>query len=155
MNKPILDLLTAAFQDQDKYQPYLKDLAIPPHPSTMEQPELKNQTIRQKLGNKVKLSKEEMSEYKSFLSQRQAHNQLKKECYSLWCDMLYKLSIANHFRDEVRLIYWFLKKRGKIVYDDHVAHLKQFDYVKINTLDFFKHTICEISFTIVVNNFGI
>ena len=102
MNKPILDLLTAAFQDQDTYQPYLKDLAIPPHPSTMEQPELKNPAIRQKLSSKVKLSKEEMSEYKSFLSQRQAHNQLKKECYSLWCDMLYKLSIANHFRDEVR-----------------------------------------------------
>ena len=94
-------MLTSVFKDQDTYQVYLKDLSVPPHPSTMEPPEM-NSVIRQKLASKVKLTKKELSEYKSFLSERQAHNQLKKECYSLWCDMMYKLSIANHFRDEVK-----------------------------------------------------
>ena len=65
-----------------------------------------NSAIKQKLASKVKLTKKELSEYKSFLSERQAHNQLKKECYSLWCDMLYKLSIANHFRDEVKFLHF-------------------------------------------------
>ena len=97
-----MDVLIAAFQDQETYKAYLKDLTIPPHPSTMKSPEM-NPTIKQKLSNKVKLAKEEMAEYKKFLTERQAHNQLMKECYSLWCDMLYKLSIANHLREEVSL----------------------------------------------------
>ena len=60
-----------------------------------------NPAIKAKLSAKVKLSTEEMSEYKEFIVDRQAFNQHRRECYSLWCDMLYKLSIANHFRDEV------------------------------------------------------
>ena len=60
-----------------------------------------NPAIKAKLSSKVKLSTEEMSEYKEFLVDRQAFNQHSRECYSLWCDMLYKLTITNHFRDEV------------------------------------------------------
>lgn len=32
------------------------------------------------------------------------YEQKKREMYSLWCDCLYRLSIANHFRDKV---FWF------------------------------------------------
>ena len=53
-----MDLLTSVFKDQDTYQVYLKDLSVPPHPSTMEPPEM-NSVIRQKLASKVKLTKKE------------------------------------------------------------------------------------------------
>lgn len=38
----------------------------------------------------------------SFL-ERTAYKRRKAEMYSLWCDTLYRLSLANHFRDK---IFW-------------------------------------------------
>lgn len=35
---------------------------------------------------------------------RKKYDQRRREMYSLWCDCLYRLSIANHFRDKV---FWF------------------------------------------------
>ena len=38
--------------------------------------------------------------YENFVREKQAFAQFKSECYSLWCDTLYRLSIANHVRNE-------------------------------------------------------
>ncbi len=44
------------------------------------------------------MDKSDMEEYNRFLAEKVAFNQFKSETYSNWCDTLYRLSIANHFR---------------------------------------------------------
>ena len=52
---------------------------------------------------------------------------------------------------------WFsLKQSGKIEHDDLVKHLNKHGYYQAkNTDGLFVHEICDISFTLVVDNFGI
>ena len=48
------------------------------------------------------------------------------------------------------------KEAGKIAQNNLVQHLKKFSYVKSRcTLELFLHKFCDISFTIVVDDFGI
>ena len=52
---------------------------------------------------------------------------------------------------------WYGLKQGeKIAHDDLVAHLNKHGYVQADNTDgFFKHITRDISFTLVVNDFGI
>ena len=52
---------------------------------------------------------------------------------------------------------WFgLKQFGKISHDDLVQHLNKYGYYQAkNTDGLFVHGICDISFTLVVDDFGI
>ena len=49
-------------------------------------------------------NRRDMAEYKK----------VKSETYSLWCDILYKLSIANHFRDEIMYFPHNIDFRGRV-----------------------------------------
>ena len=51
---------------------------------------------------------------------------------------------------------WYgLKQQGKIAHDDLVAHLNKNVYVRAGTTNrLFKHIMCNISFTLVVDNFA-
>ena len=123
VNQPVLDVVIAAFSKPDVHGAYLKDLSVPRHPSSLKAPEM-SPAIKAKLSAKVKLSAEEMAEYKEFLVDRQAFNQHRRECYSLWCDMLYKLSIANHFRDEVLFFPHNVDFRGRVYpVPPHLNHM--------------------------------
>ena len=42
------------------------------------------------------------------------YRKVKSETYSLWCDILYKLSIANHFRDEIMYFPHNIDFRGRV-----------------------------------------
>ena len=49
-----------------------------------------------------------------------------------------------------------LKQSSKIAHDDLVQHLNKHEYVQAkNTDGLFVHGLCDISFTLVVNDFGI
>ena len=57
---------------------------------------IKNEDIR----NWSNWSREQIEFLKSYKKDLNEYRKVKSECYSLWCDTLYKLSIANHFRCE-------------------------------------------------------
>ncbi|CAI9740619.1 DNA-directed RNA polymerase, mitochondrial [Octopus vulgaris] len=86
INKPILDLIIKIFNNKGN-----KNLDIPPpssecppYPKITSDMTVQQRSQAQRLRIKLKQQSAEM--------------------YSLWCNELYKLSIANHFRDEV---FWF------------------------------------------------
>ncbi|XP_064610469.1 DNA-directed RNA polymerase, mitochondrial-like [Liolophura sinensis] len=86
INKPMLDLIVDVFNNKGN-----KDLDIPPPVS--EAPPI------------PRLSKTMSSEERSRVyTERLRVKQQRSEMYSLWCNELYRLSIANKFRDE---IFWF------------------------------------------------
>ena len=55
----------------------------------------------------------------------------------------------------VKKAWYGLKQAGKIAHDDLVAHLREHGYYQTNTIGFFRHKTRDISFTLVVDNFGI
>lgn len=106
VNKPMLDLLIEVFNNKGS-----DELDVPPPPSEHPvppkiQPNMTNAEIHQ-------IRRQRMDYYKK-----------KSEMHSLWCDALYKLSLANHFRDR---IFWFphnMDFRGRVYpCPPHLNHL--------------------------------
>jgi DNA-directed RNA polymerase len=87
VNKDILDLVIHLFQSGGD-----TDLNVPLDESKMNDklPVLKDNPSK---ADKILYNKE-----------KKRHDQRRREMYSLWRDCLYRLSIANHFRDK---IFWF------------------------------------------------
>ncbi|XP_050024400.2 DNA-directed RNA polymerase, mitochondrial [Dermacentor andersoni] len=96
INKPVLDLVIEVFLNKGSAE---LDIPIPPseHPAPPKfEPGMSK-------ADKVKVTRE-----------RVLNKRRRAEMYSLWCDALYKLSIANHFRDRV---FWFphnMDFRGRV-----------------------------------------
>ena len=71
----------------------------------------------------------------------------------------YKLAdkIHNGFvYAKIKRAWYGLKEAGKIAHDDLVTHLQKFGYEKTeNTPGLFRHRTRDISFTLVVDDFGI
>ncbi|CAG9865430.1 unnamed protein product [Phyllotreta striolata] len=56
--------------------------------------------------------------------QRMQHRRKKAEMYSLWCDCLYRLSLANHFRDDIFWLPHNMDFRGRVYpVPPHLNHL--------------------------------
>ncbi|KAF5291408.1 hypothetical protein FQR65_LT01718 [Abscondita terminalis] len=56
--------------------------------------------------------------------QKLQHRRKKAEMYSLWCDCLYRLSLANHFRDEIFWLPHNMDFRGRVYpIPPHLNHL--------------------------------
>lgn len=56
--------------------------------------------------------------------QKLAHRRKQGEMYSLWCDSLYRLSLANHFRDKVFWLPHNMDFRGRVYpLPPHLNHL--------------------------------
>ncbi|KRX67473.1 DNA-directed RNA polymerase, mitochondrial [Trichinella sp. T9] len=95
INVPVLDVMLTVFQGEGDER-----LSIAPPPWLMPpNPKMPRGGTR------------EMGEY---FRKRYELKKLKNENYSLWCSLLYKLTIANHFRDD---IIWFphnLDFRGRV-----------------------------------------
>ncbi|XP_041378476.1 DNA-directed RNA polymerase, mitochondrial-like isoform X2 [Gigantopelta aegis] len=106
INKPMLDLIIDVFNNKG-----MKELDIPPPVS--ECPPMPKISQNMTTQEKSKVFRE-----------RLRLRQQKSEMYSLWCQELYRLSIANKFRDE---IFWFphnLDFRGRTYpYPPHFNHL--------------------------------
>ncbi|XP_058819091.1 DNA-directed RNA polymerase, mitochondrial [Topomyia yanbarensis] len=68
----------------------------------------------------------EMTNYDRFNMMRQKMNHRRKQgdMYSLWCDALYRLSLANHFRDKVFWLPQNIDFRGRVYpIPPHLNHL--------------------------------
>ncbi|XP_071545761.1 DNA-directed RNA polymerase, mitochondrial [Panulirus ornatus] len=106
INKPILDIIIQLFNGKG-----CDELDIPQPPSECPEP----QKIQSGMSK---------SEIHKIRRQRLEYEQKKGEMHSLWCDALYKLSLAHHFRDRV---FWFphnMDFRGRVYpCPPHLNHL--------------------------------
>lgn len=112
IQQTILDLVTEVFQNPTKYESYLSQLGISKHPDHLEIPIIP-ESIKEKLQSKTVLSAEDMAAYKAYNTKKQVFQQFKGECLSLWTSTLYRLSIANHFRDEILYFVHNIDFRGR------------------------------------------
>ncbi|XP_043674513.1 DNA-directed RNA polymerase, mitochondrial [Vespula pensylvanica] len=106
INTDVLDILIKVFQDGGSVK-----LDVPESPSILlstsditEDVDIKDNTCISKTKLQLKKKKEEM--------------------YSLWCDCLYKLSLANHFRNDIFWLPHNLDFRGRVYpIPPHLTHL--------------------------------
>ena len=67
-----------------------------------------------------------------------------------------KLVVDGFVYAKIKKAWYGLKQSGKIAHDDLVDHLKKYGYVKANRTDgLFHHKERDITFTLVVDDFGI
>ncbi|KAK8402805.1 hypothetical protein O3P69_000847 [Scylla paramamosain] len=106
VNKPMLDIITELFNSNG-----CEELDIPQPPSQCPQPQ------------KIQPGMSSVEVHK-IRNQRVDFEQRKNEMHSLWCDALYKLSLAHHFQDR---IFWFphnMDFRGRVYpCPPHLNHL--------------------------------
>ncbi|XP_046738302.1 DNA-directed RNA polymerase, mitochondrial [Diprion similis] len=109
INKLILDIAVKLFQDGGS-----KKLDIPEHDAAF--PPATPTVTPKKYASK----EERMHAAKTRIKEKRT----RLEVYSLWCDTLYKLSLANHFRDEVFWLPHNLDFRGRVYpIPPHLHHL--------------------------------
>ncbi|CAH0564781.1 unnamed protein product [Brassicogethes aeneus] len=106
VNRKILDIILSVFNNGgsaklDVPEPSTSLAPPPPYTADMDKQE-KFHIFRQKL----------------------QHRRKKAEMYSLWCDCLYRLSLANHFRDDVFWLPHNMDFRGRVYpVPPHLNHL--------------------------------
>ncbi|XP_076057665.1 mitochondrial RNA polymerase [Oratosquilla oratoria] len=96
VNQSILDVVLEVFNNNGSVE-----LDIPQPPSACPQPTPIKPGMSQ-------------AEIRACKKERMEFHKKKSEMHSLWCDALYKLSLANHFRDQV---FWFphnMDFRGRV-----------------------------------------
>ncbi|XP_066992363.2 DNA-directed RNA polymerase, mitochondrial [Anabrus simplex] len=106
VNKPVLDVILQVFNDGGSHR-----LDIPEPPSACPPPDAITP---------------QMTKFEKFQVHRQraAIRRRKAEMYSLWCDALYRLSLANHFRDKVFWLPHNMDFRGRVYpCPPHLNHL--------------------------------
>jgi DNA-directed RNA polymerase len=107
INNAILDLVIQIFNSNGS-----KELDIPQPPSALSAPP--PVAVVADGSHKVRAYRGQFPIVKNYyrplpkfyviiFSDRVAYKRRKAEMYSLWCDALYRLSLANHFRDK---IFW-------------------------------------------------
>ncbi|XP_071857685.1 mitochondrial RNA polymerase isoform X2 [Bombus fervidus] len=95
INTAILDIIIKIFQDGGSVElnvPQSVSVLTPPSPIN------KNATVEEKQKEAIAIAQ---------------YHQKKYDTYSLWCDTLYKLSIANHFRNKIFWLPHNLDFRGR------------------------------------------
>lgn len=137
INVPILDILIQIFRDGGS-----KELNVPQPSTVVPSPS-------EIIGNEMDKNSRAIMKLLFQLKRK------KNEMHSLWCDCLYKLSIANHFRDKVFWMPHNLDFRGRAYpVPPHLTHLssdlgrsilmfaqgkplgpKGFDWLKIHTIN--------------------
>lgn len=102
VNKPVLELACKLFLDQSDKQ-LLSKTDLPLHPDQLLPPTLPD-GLHDVIAGRARLTDSQAEEYRNYIHQRSLHTQIKSETFSLWCSALYRLSLANHFQDN---ILWF------------------------------------------------
>lgn len=106
INKPILDLAVEIFRSGGSVK-----LNVPQSPSIL---------------GSAPLLQENSTEFdrKMIAKARMELKRKKSELYSLWCDTLYRLSLANHFRDKIFWLPHNMDFRGRVYpVPPHLNHL--------------------------------
>ncbi len=104
INQPLLDVVNEVFVNQQRHEDKLSALSIPRHQELLRPPQISH-ALKHKLES-GQLDMEDIKQYNRFRSEETAFNQFRTESYSLWCDALYRISIANHYRSA--FLYYFL-----------------------------------------------
>ncbi|XP_072762976.1 DNA-directed RNA polymerase, mitochondrial [Anoplolepis gracilipes] len=106
INVPMLDILIQIFQEGGS-----EKLDVPQSPSTLP-------SLSEIINSSSDMDKSKITKLALQLRRK------KNEIYSLWCDCLYKLSLANHFRDRVFWLPHNLDFRGRAYpVPPHLTHL--------------------------------
>lgn len=109
VNGDILDVILKVFNAGGD-----EKLDVPPLPSTLQPPKVPDTS-------ESELTKTEKFE---LFRKKMAHRRKQAEMYSLWCDALYRLSLANHFRDRVFWLPHNMDFRGRVYpIPPHLNHL--------------------------------
>lgn len=102
----VLDVMISVFQSKGD-----EKLEIPLHHSAFPSPPKRDSTLPP-------------AEKHSLIKRITRMRREKSEMYSLWCDCLYKLSIANHLRDRIFWLPHNLDFRGRVYsVPPHLQHL--------------------------------
>lgn len=108
VNQGVLDVILKVFQEGGN-----EKLEVPPLPSTLPPPPVPD--------TDAELTKEE--KYALF-KLKMLHRRKQAEMYSLWCDALYRLSLAHHYRDRVFWLPHNMDFRGRVYpLPPHLQHL--------------------------------
>ena len=112
----MLDQVIKCFTNQSKYAQYIDDLSIPRHEDMLHEPSPLSAELADKIksGGFRSLAEDEQEEYKTFKLEKAAFSQWKNESFSLWSDALYRLSIANHFRNDIVYFPHNIDFRGRV-----------------------------------------
>ncbi|XP_043484599.1 DNA-directed RNA polymerase, mitochondrial [Leptopilina heterotoma] len=106
VNTKILDVAMKVFQDGGS-----KELNVPEPPSSLPQPPPVDNAA---------ISEEERRENTNNII---AFRKKKNEMFSLWCEALYKLSLANHYRNETFWLPHNMDFRGRVYpIPPHLSH---------------------------------
>nr|CAI5830935.1 unnamed protein product [Callosobruchus analis] len=106
VNQRVLDVLLEVFNNGGS-----TSLNVPKPPSSLPPPP-------QPTGEVEKAEKYQL------VRQRMQFRRKKAEMYSLWCDCLYRLSLANHFRDDIFWLPHNMDFRGRVYpVPPHLNHL--------------------------------
>ncbi|KAG6451382.1 hypothetical protein O3G_MSEX007099 [Manduca sexta] len=100
INKPILDLQVKIFRSGGN-----KKLDIPPPASSLDTSQFDEPSAGADAGAGQKTAA---------LKRRLAISRARADMHSLWCDTLYKLSLANHFRDSLFWLPHNMDFRGRV-----------------------------------------
>jgi len=98
VNSPLLAVAQELFTSDTTCPALLHQLSLPLHPERIEAPQL-GPNLAEVVEARGRFTKEQVKEYEEFINSKVAHAQVKAETYSLWCTVLYRLSLANHFKD--------------------------------------------------------
>ncbi|XP_011140975.1 DNA-directed RNA polymerase, mitochondrial isoform X2 [Harpegnathos saltator] len=108
INQPVLDILIQIFREGGS-----EELNVPQSPLSFPFLSEWMKELAEKEKSRSKISTLAIQ-----------HRRKKNEMYSLWCDCLYKLSLANHFRDQVFWLPHNLDFRGRAYpVAPHLTHL--------------------------------
>ena len=105
INEELLDLVIEVFNNQAAYADILDDLSIPRHREMVRCPQSDCDNIvelmRKYRRNYSGCSDYELESVREYMRDTAEVNKMKKEYFSLWCDVRDKLTIANHFRNDL------------------------------------------------------
>lgn len=109
VNTDILDVIVEVFQNGGNHK-----LDVPQPPNSLPSlPKVPDRDSGLSNAERAKLFKEKM-----------LHRRKQSEMYSLWCDTLYRLSLANHYRDKVFWLPHNMDFRGRVYpLPPHLNHL--------------------------------
>nr|XP_033340875.1 uncharacterized protein LOC117228901 [Megalopta genalis] len=106
INSPILDIIIKIFQEGGSVE-----LNVPQSTSMLIAPTLLRQDAT-------------IPEKRKFFIEMTKFKQEKSDAHSLWCDTLYRLSLANHFRNKIFWLPHNLDFRGRVYpIPPHLNHL--------------------------------
>ncbi|KAJ3645908.1 hypothetical protein Zmor_023531 [Zophobas morio] len=106
VNTPIFDVILEVFKNGGSAK-----LDVPEHPASLSKPP--------SLTNEM----DKTEKFKIF-RQKLQYRRKKAEMYSLWCDCLYRLSLANHYRNDIFWLPHNMDFRGRVYpIPPHLNHL--------------------------------